>query len=311
MIVQEICAVLEDFAPLALQESYDNAGLQVGKRTDTINGILLCIDITENVIDEAIRHNCNLIISHHPLIFKGLKRLTGDDYVQSCVIKAIQNDIAIYSAHTNLDSVMEGVNGRIAQKIGLTDCRILAPEEGKLLKLVTFVPIAEADKVRESLFAAGAGRIGNYDSCSYNSEGFGTFRASEKCNPFVGKNQRTSPRTGNSPRSDRSGSSQVQCSTGFDCYSPIRRTGFRLDSAGQRMATNRNGNDWSATTTRRRNRISETIEDHFQRRSYPAYTLAGQADKKSCCLRRFGSFIIKHSHPGKSGHFCLCRLQVP
>jgi dinuclear metal center YbgI/SA1388 family protein len=187
MIVQEICTVLEEFAPLALQESYDNAGLQVGKRTDTINGILLCIDITEDVIDEAIRHNCNLIISHHPLIFKGLKRLTGDDYVQRCAIKAIQNNIAIYSAHTNLDSVVEGVNGRIAQKIGLTDCRILAPEEGQLLKLVTFVPIAEADKVREALFAAGAGRIGNYDSCSYNSEGFGTFRASEKCNPFVGK----------------------------------------------------------------------------------------------------------------------------
>jgi dinuclear metal center protein, YbgI/SA1388 family len=187
MIVQEICTVLEDFAPLALQENYDNAGLQVGKRTDTINGILLCIDITEDVIDEAIRHNCNLIISHHPLIFKGLKRLTGDDYVQRCVIKAIQNNIAIYSAHTNLDSVAEGVNGRIAQKIGLTECRILAPEKERLLKLVTFVPIAEADKVREALFAAGAGRIGNYDSCSYNSEGFGTFRAGDGCSPFVGK----------------------------------------------------------------------------------------------------------------------------
>ncbi len=187
MIIQDICTVLEDFAPLALQESYDNAGLQVGKRTTTVNGILLCIDVTEAVVDEAIQHNCNLIISHHPLIFKGLKRLTGDDYVQRCVIKAIQNDIAIYSSHTNMDSVAGGVNGRIAQKIGLTGCRVLSPVTEQLLKLVTFVPVAHADRLREALFAAGAGQIGNYDSCSYNNEGFGTFRASEGCNPFVGK----------------------------------------------------------------------------------------------------------------------------
>lgn len=186
MIVQEICSALEEFAPLALQESYDNAGLQVGKRTEPISGILLCIDVTEAVVEEAILHKCNLIISHHPLIFKGLKKLTGDDYVQRCVIKAIQNNIAIYSAHTNLDSVAEGVNGRIAQKIGLAGCRVLAPVEGQLLKLVTFVPLAEADRVREALFTAGAGRIGHYDTCSYNSEGFGTFRANEGCNPFVG-----------------------------------------------------------------------------------------------------------------------------
>jgi len=186
MIIQEICAALEDFAPLALQESYDNAGLQIGKRTANINGILLCIDITEAVVDEAIQHNCNLIISHHPLIFKGLKRLTGDDYVQRCVIKAIQSNIAIYASHTNLDSVAEGVNGRIAHKIGLTGCRILAPMAEQLLKLVTFVPFVQADQLRQALFAAGAGHIGNYDACSYNIEGFSTFRAGEGCNPFVG-----------------------------------------------------------------------------------------------------------------------------
>ncbi|MBP1640064.1 MAG: hypothetical protein H6Q17_1647 [Bacteroidetes bacterium] len=187
MIIQDICSVLEDFAPLTLQESYDNAGLQVGKRTDVIHGILLCIDVTEAVVEEAIRYNCNLIISHHPLIFKGLKKITGDDYVQRSVIKAIQNDINIYSSHTNMDSVAEGVNGRIAQKIGLTGCRILAPMAKQLLKLVTFVPVAHADRLRETLFVAGAGHIGNYDACSYNNEGLGTFRAGEGCNPFVGK----------------------------------------------------------------------------------------------------------------------------
>lgn len=187
MIIQDICQLFEELAPLSLQESYDNAGLQVGKHTDTVSGVLLCIDITEAVIDEAIAHKCNLVISHHPLIFKGLKRLTGDDYVQRCIIKAIGHDIAIYSAHTNLDSVEEGVNGRIAQKIGLEHCRILAPVAGQLLKLVTFVPQAEADKVRASLFDAGAGHISNYDSCSYNSDGVGTFRAGDGSNPFVGE----------------------------------------------------------------------------------------------------------------------------
>jgi dinuclear metal center YbgI/SA1388 family protein len=187
MTVQDICQTLEDFAPLALQESYDNAGLQVGERTQTITGILLSIDVTEAVVDEAIRHNCNMIVAHHPLIFRGLKRLSGDDYVQRCVIKAIRNNIAIYAAHTNLDSVADGVNGRIAQKIGLEHCRVLAPVSGQLVKLVTFVPSAEADKLRNALFDAGAGRIGNYDSCSYNGEGFGTFRAGEGCHPFVGK----------------------------------------------------------------------------------------------------------------------------
>lgn len=187
MIIQDICQLFEELAPLSLQESYDNAGLLVGKRTDTVAGILLCIDVTEAVIDEAIKYKCNLIISHHPLIFKGLKRLTGDDYVQRCVIRAISHNIAIYSAHTNLDSVATGVNGRIAQKIGLEHCRILAPVSGQLLKLVTFVPQKEADKVRTALFEAGAGHIGNYDSCSYNGEGFGTFKASEGCNPFVGE----------------------------------------------------------------------------------------------------------------------------
>lgn len=187
MTVQDICQILEEFAPLPLQESYDNAGLLVGKRTQVVEGILLTTDVTEAVIDEAITHKCNLIVSHHPLVFKALKRFTGDDYVQRCVIKAIQNNIALYASHTNMDSVMEGVNGRIAQKIGLENCRILAPVSGQLLKLVTFVPHAQADNVRNALFTAGAGHIGNYDACSYNSEGFGSFRAGEGSHPFVGE----------------------------------------------------------------------------------------------------------------------------
>ncbi len=184
--VQDICSLIEEYAPLALQESYDNAGLLAGNAAMEVEGILLCIDVTEAVIDEAIEKNCNLIISHHPLIFVGLKRFTGENYIQRCVIKAIRNDIALYAAHTNMDSVMNGVNGKIAEKIGLRNINILRAKQNSLLKLITFVPDKHVDSVRTTLFEVGAGHIGNYDSCSYNMDGFGTFRANEPANPFVG-----------------------------------------------------------------------------------------------------------------------------
>jgi dinuclear metal center YbgI/SA1388 family protein len=184
--IKDICNIIENVAPLALQESYDNAGLLVGSAQMDVSGILLCIDTTEEVIDEAIRKNCNLIISHHPLIFSGLKRITGQNETQRCVAKAIKNDIAVYCAHTNIDNVLQGVNGKIAEKIGLTNTRILQPKQNILLKLITFVPHEHTEKVRTALFEAGAGNIGNYDACSFNLEGFGTFRANEQANPFVG-----------------------------------------------------------------------------------------------------------------------------
>ena len=186
MTVQTICKLMEDVAPLALQESYDNAGLLIGSAQMKVSGILLCIDVTEEIIDEAILKNCNLIISHHPLIFSALKCLTGQNETQRCIVKAIKNELAIYSAHTNIDNVLHGVNGKIAEKIGLTNVRILHPKQNILLKLVTFVPSECAEKVRSTLFEVGAGHIGNYDSCSYNTEGFGTFCAGNQANPFVG-----------------------------------------------------------------------------------------------------------------------------
>lgn len=184
--IRDICHLIEEFAPLALQESYDNAGLLVGNGNTPVKGILLCIDITEEVVEETIRKGCNLIISHHPLIFSGLKKLTGENYVQRCIINAIKNDIALYAAHTNIDNIIDGVNGKIAEKIGLKNTKILQPKQEILLKLVTFVPVKYAEKVRSALFNAQAGHIGNYDSCSYNTEGFGTFRANDAANPFVG-----------------------------------------------------------------------------------------------------------------------------
>jgi dinuclear metal center YbgI/SA1388 family protein len=186
MNVLSICNLIEEVAPLALQESYDNAGLLVGNSQMEVNGVLVTIDITEAVITEAIEKNCNLIISHHPLIFSGLKRLVGQNEVQRCVVKAIKIDIAIYAAHTNLDNVMQGVNGKMADKIGLINRQILQPKQNSLLKLITYVPQLHSYRVREALFEAGAGHIGNYDACSFNVEGAGTFRANENAVPYVG-----------------------------------------------------------------------------------------------------------------------------
>ena len=187
MKIKEIVSALERFAPLPLQDGFDNAGLQIGLTDAEATGALLCLDVTEAVLDEAIALGYNLVISHHPLIFKGYKSITGKDYVERCILKAIKNDIVIYSAHTNLDNAPEGVNFKIAEKIGLKNVRVLEAKENALLKLVTFVPATRAEEVRTALASAGCGCIGNYDSCSYNVEGEGMFRALESANPYCGK----------------------------------------------------------------------------------------------------------------------------
>ena len=159
MKIKEVLNALEMFAPLPLQDGFDNAGLQVGLTDAEVAGALLCLDVTEAVIDEAVALGYNLVISHHPLIFKGFKSITGRDYVERCVMKAIRNDIVVFSMHTNLDNAQQGVNYKMAEKIGLKNVRILEPKENCLLKLVTFVPVNHAEKVREALFSAGCGSV--------------------------------------------------------------------------------------------------------------------------------------------------------
>ncbi len=185
--IKDITNYLESIAPLALQESYDNAGLIVGNDSAEVKGILICLDSTEEIINEAIKHNCNLVIAHHPIVFSGLKKLNGKNYVERTVIKAIQNNIAIYAAHTNLDNIQRGVNAEICKRLGLKNCKILSPKKNLLKKLVTFCPFEQTEKVRQALFNAGCGHIGNYDECSFNAEGTGTFRPGEGTNPFVGE----------------------------------------------------------------------------------------------------------------------------
>jgi dinuclear metal center YbgI/SA1388 family protein len=187
MKIREVLHVLETLAPLPLQESFDNAGLQVGNADREATGALLCLDVTEAVVEEAIAKGCNLIVSHHPLAFKPFKSLTGRTYVERCLMAACKHDLAIYAVHTNLDNAPEGVNFRLAEQIGLRQVRILSPQQKALLKLAVFVPEAYAEAVRHALFEAGAGHIGNYDSCSFNLSGEGTFRAGENTRPFCGR----------------------------------------------------------------------------------------------------------------------------
>ena len=187
MQVREITDHIECFAPLSYQESYDNAGLQTGNPDQDVTAVLICIDVTDAVIEEALRLEANLIISHHPLIFSGLKKLTGSNYTERLVIKAIRNDLSIYAAHTNLDAVLSGVNHKMGEKLGLKDTGILAPMAEQLRKLVFFVPGDHAETVRQEIFKAGAGHIGAYDMCSFSVPGEGTFRGSEESDPFVGE----------------------------------------------------------------------------------------------------------------------------
>lgn len=185
--IHHLAAHMEQFAPLAYQETYDNAGLIVGDLNAEITGVLVTLDATEAVIDEALAKGCNVVVAHHPIMFKGLKKLNGRNYVERAVIKAIKNDVALYAAHTNLDNVVGGVNFKIAEKLGLENVRVLAPKTQVLTKLVTFVPVADTQRVLDALHAAGAGQIGNYSNCSFRVEGVGAYQASPDANPVLGE----------------------------------------------------------------------------------------------------------------------------
>lgn len=185
--IKEIIAILEEFANPGFQESYDNAQLIVGDPNWKAKGALLTLDSTEDVVDEAISKGCNLIIAHHPIIFKGLKGLTGKNYIERTIIKAIKNDVAIYAMHTNLDNVIGGVNFKIAEVLGLTNVKVLSPKRNYLRKLFTYVPLDAASGVKNALFHAGAGDIGNYSECAFETNGTGSFKAGSAANPVVGE----------------------------------------------------------------------------------------------------------------------------
>ncbi len=187
MTVSDVTTYLNEQVPPAMQESYDNCGLLTGDSTTEVSGILVCLDITDEVLDEARAKSCNLIISHHPLIFSGFKSLTGRNETERLVIRCIRQNIAIFALHTNLDNHFEGVNSMLCNKLGISQLEILRPVSDTLRKLVTFCPASHASLVRDAIFSAGAGHIGNYDCCSYALTGEGSFRAQAGANPFVGQ----------------------------------------------------------------------------------------------------------------------------
>jgi dinuclear metal center YbgI/SA1388 family protein len=187
MKIIELISVVEKYAAPELQEDYDNAGLITGNALWDCTGVVCTLDVTTEVISEAKENQCNLIIAHHPIIFRGLKRITGENYVEQVIIEAIKNDIAIYAAHTNLDNIVLGVNGIIARKLGLKNISILQPKSKVLRRLITFGPLDKAEEIRSAVFAAGAGHIGQYSECSFNSNGMGTFKAEEGADPYVGQ----------------------------------------------------------------------------------------------------------------------------
>jgi len=186
MKIKDIVKFLDSWAPGSLQENYDNSGLIVGDSSDEVSGVLITLDVTEQVIDEAIDNNSSLIIAHHPLIFSGKKRIGKKHWVDRCIRKAIKNEIAIYAIHTNLDNVYTGVNRKIADKLKLTNLKVLHPKTNALSKLTVFVPKENKENLTNALFEAGAGKIGNYDQCSFESDGTGSFKPNENANPTIG-----------------------------------------------------------------------------------------------------------------------------
>jgi dinuclear metal center YbgI/SA1388 family protein len=186
MKIKEILTVLEEMAPLAYAESFDNVGLLIGNQNTSCSGVLVCHDALEAVIDEAIAKKCNLVVCFHPILFSGLKKITGKNYVERSIIKAIKNDIAIYAVHTALDNHKNGVNQIFCDALGLINTKILIPKSNFIQKLITFTTPENAEKVRTALFNAGAGKIGNYENCSFNSNGTGTYKGTESSNPVIG-----------------------------------------------------------------------------------------------------------------------------
>ena len=185
--IKEIANSIEELAPLAYAESFDNVGLIVGNYDTEVTGVLVSLDTLETIVDEAIEKKCNLIVSFHPIVFSGLKKINGTTYVEKVIIKAIKNDIAIYAMHTALDNSFNGVNAKICEVLGLKNKKILIPQKNTIKKLLTYVPVENAERLRKAMFAKGAGKIGNYDSCSFNVEGFGTYRGGKDSNPTIGE----------------------------------------------------------------------------------------------------------------------------
>lgn len=187
MKIKEILSILEEMAPLAYAEDFDNVGLLVGNTETEATGVLVCHDALETVIEEAMSKNCNLVVCFHPILFSGIKKITGKNYVERAILKAIKNDISIYAVHTALDNHQNGVNKIFCDALDLVNTKVLIPKPNFIQKLVTYTIPENVEKLRNALFEAGAGKIGNYEDCSFNSKGIGTYMGNENSNPEIGE----------------------------------------------------------------------------------------------------------------------------
>ena len=189
MILKEIVQFIENKFPLETQESYDNCGLTYGHLENKLNGILVCLDVTEEVVNEAIKKESNLIISHHPVIFRGVTKIDGSKMNLRVLEKCIQHNIALYALHTNLDNHLSGVNKKISNRIGIENPKILQPKNNTLVKLSVYIPFDNIEQVEDALFKQGAGSIGDYTDCSFKAKGVGTFRPIKNANPTIGEKE--------------------------------------------------------------------------------------------------------------------------
>ncbi len=188
MTCKEIIKYFEEWAPKEIAWQKDNVGLQVGSLNNKLNNILLCLELHDQVIDDAIKKNCNLIISHHPLLFQPLKKIDlQNDKNSKLIEKLIKNNITLYSAHTNLDFTKEGVSFELAKKLKLNNIDFLVHQNSNQYKLSVFVPVDFVDKVANAIFENGGGRIGEYTNCSFRTKGNGTFKGSGNSNPYLGE----------------------------------------------------------------------------------------------------------------------------
>jgi dinuclear metal center YbgI/SA1388 family protein len=307
MKLKEITDHLESIAPLAYQESYDNAGLICGNSDMEIKAALICLDSTEGVLDEAIERGCNLVIAHHPIVFSGLKKFNGKNYVERVIMKAIRNDIAIYASHTNLDNVHSGVNAKIAEKIGLKNCRVLSAQKNKLKKLITFCPEDKAEGLRTALFSAGAGKIGNYDECSFNTNGTGTFKAGESSDPYVGK------------KGEQHQEKEIRIEILFPAYleskilsalikaHPYEEVAFdiiSLDNLNQEVGSGLIGDLDEMDEME----FLKQIKTVMKAESLRFTTLKGKKVKKVCCLWRLRQLFTFGCHTCRCRCFCDCRF---
>lgn len=309
MILKNILPVLNDMAPLAYAEDFDNVGLLTGNVEDSVSGILVCHDALENVIDEAIAKRCNLIVCFHPILFSGLKKITGKNYVERAIIKAIKNDIAIYAVHTALDNHQQGVNKIFCEALGLTNTKILIPKENYIRKLVTYTIPENHTKLRNALFDAGAGNIGNYENCSFNSQGLGTYQGNENSNPEIGN------------RGEFMENTEIKIEVTFEkhlegkilkalfsnhVYEEVAYEIYSLNNAHQNIGLGMTG---EFETPMNEKAFLELVKDKMQAGGIRHSAFTGKPIKKIAVLGGSGSFAIKNAIAAGADAFLTADLK--